>query len=67
MFRDSQNRREIRYEPDEQCPAPLAMASALQIFIPNTIGLVVLVALAVRASGESEGYLSWATFAALVV
>ena len=67
MFRDSQGRREIRYEPDEQCPAPLAIGSAFQIFIPNTIGLVVLVALAVRASGESEGYLSWATFAALVV
>jgi NCS2 family nucleobase:cation symporter-2/xanthine permease XanP len=67
MFRESQGRREIRYEPDEPCPAPLAMVSALQIFIPNTIGLVVLVTLAVRASGESEEYLAWATFAALVV
>ncbi len=67
MFRESQSRHEIRYEPEEQCPAPLALSSALQIFIPNTISLVMLVTLAVRASGESEGYLSWATFTALVV
>ena len=58
---------EIRYEPDEKCPPILAVISALQIFVPNTISLVVLAALVVRASGESEAYLSWVTFTVLAV
>ena len=58
---------EIRYEPDEKCPPLLAISSALQIFIPNTISLVMLAALVVRASGESEAYLSWVTFSVLAV
>ena len=45
----------------------VAATSALQIFIPNTIGLIMLAALVVRASGESDAYLGWVIFAALVV
>ena len=67
MFRKAQGRQEIQYEPDEKCPPLLAISSAIQIFIPNTIGLVMLAALVVRASGESEDYLSWVTFTALAV
>ncbi len=67
MFRKSQGRPEIHYEPDEKCPPLLAITSALQIFIPNTISLVMLAALVVRASGESEAYLSWVTFTVLAV
>ena len=67
MFRQSQGRFEIHYEPDEKCPPLLAVTSALQIFIPNTISLVMLAALVVRASGETEAYLSWVTFTALIV
>ena len=67
VFRESQGRRDVHYEPDEKCPPPLAITSALQIFIPNTISLVMLAALIVRASGESEDYLSWVTFTALAV
>ena len=67
MFRKAQGRHEIQYEPDEKCPPLLAISSAFQIFIPNTIGLVMLAALVVRASGESEDYLSWVTFTALAV
>ncbi len=67
MFRKVQGRHEIQYEPDEKCPPLLAISSAIQIFIPNTIGLVMLAALVVRASGESEDYLSWVTFTALAV
>ena len=67
MFRKTQGRPEVQYEPDEKCPPLLSISSALQIFIPNTIGLVMLAALVVRASGESEDYLSWVTFTALVV
>ena len=67
MFRKGQRRHEIQYEPDEKCPPLLAISSALQIFIPNTIGLVMLAALVVRASGESEAHLSWVIFTALAV
>ena len=67
MFRKGQGRHEIQYEPDEKCPPLLAMSSALQIFIPNTISLVMLAALVVRASGESDAYLSWVTFTVLAV
>ena len=67
MFRRAQARHEIRYEPDEKCPPLRAISSALQIFIPNTISLVMLSALVVRASGESEAYLSWVTFTVLAV
>ena len=67
MFRIPQGQLDLRYEPDEECPQLLAITSALQIFIPNTIGLVMLAALVVRASGESEAYLSWVTFTALAV
>ena len=45
----------------------MAITSAVQIFIPNTIGLIMLVALVVRAAGESDAYLSWVTFTALAV
>ncbi len=57
----------IRYEPDEKCPPQVSAATALQIFIPNTIGLIMLAALVVRASVESDAYLSWVIFAALIV
>ena len=67
MFRMSQGGHEIRFEPDEKCPPLRAIASALQIFLPNTISLVMLAALVVQASGESVAYLSWMTFTVLAV
>ena len=67
MFRRPQSRQTIRYEPEEKCPPLLSLSSALQIFIPNTISLIILATLVVQASGESEAYLSWVTFMALVV
>ena len=45
----------------------MAVTSAAQIFVPNTIALVMLAVLVIRAAGESEAYLGWAIFAALVV
>lgn len=67
MFRKAWGRHEIQYEPEQKCPPLLAVSSAFQIFVPNTISLVMLVALVVRASDESEAYLSWATFTVLAV
>ena len=63
----SNSRTGIRYEPDEPCPPLLAVTSALQILVPNTISLVMLAALVVRASGEPDAYLSWVTFTVLAV
>ena len=67
MQRQSQGRPELLYEPDEKCPPLLTLISSLQIFVPNTISLVTLAALVVRASDESEAYLSWVTFTVLAV
>ena len=67
MFRKAQGRLDVQYEPDEKCPPLVAVTSALQIFIPNTIGLIMLSALVVRASDESDAYLGWVIFTALAV
>ena len=67
MSRQLQGRPELLYEPDEECPPLITLISALQIFVPNTISLVMLAALVVRASDESDAYLSWVTFTVLVV
>ena len=45
----------------------MAVTSAAQIFVPNTIGLIMLAVLVIRAAEESEAYLGWAIFAALIV
>ncbi len=67
MSRKAQGRHGIRYESDEECPPLVAATSAFQVFIPNTIGLIMLSALVVRASGESDAYLGWVIFTALAV
>ena len=58
---------QIRYEPDAECPRTVAISSALQILLPNSISLVTLVTLVVLASGESEDYLQWVVIMALAV
>ena len=54
---------QLRYEPQERCPAPVALLSALQIFVPNTVSVILLSTLVVRAGGSSDDYLSWVIFA----
>ena len=58
---------QIRYEPDERCPPLAAATAALQIFVPNTIGLIMLATLVVRASDQSDPYLGWVVFTSLVL
>ena len=55
----------LRYEPEERCPVSVAIVSALQIFLPNTVSVIMLATLVVRASGQSDDYLSWVMFTAL--
>ena len=57
----------IRYEPDEKPPALVTLSVASQgvvIAVSNTAALVTIFVL---ASGGSEGYLSWALFASLII
>ena len=67
MARNAQGRLDLRYDADEKCPPLTAIVAALQIFIPNTLGVVLLATLVARASNQSEAYLSWIIFTALVV
>ncbi len=57
----------IRYEPDEKPPHLVTLSVASQgvvIAVSNTAALVTIFVL---ASGGSEGYLSWALFASLII
>jgi len=57
----------IRYEADEPCPAWVSLGVGLQGVVFALAPLVVVVAITARAGGQSESYLSWAVFAALVI
>ena len=57
---------QIRFEPDEACPPLLAIGVALQIVIVMLAGTIMITAIIVRAGGQSDTYLSWAIFMALV-
>ncbi len=57
----------IRYEADERCPLPVALAVGLQGVLLSLAPLVVVVAITARAGGQDEAYLSWAIFAALII
>ena len=60
-------RPEIRFEPDERPPVPLAAGLGLQLAILGIAGIVLTPAIVIRAAGGSESYLSWAVFAAVLV
>ena len=57
----------LRYEPDDKCPPTLALVSTLQIFVPNTISVILLTTVVALASGQGDDYLSWATFSGLII
>ena len=58
---------QIRYRPDEACPPLVAAAVGLQGVALVLAPTILIVAVAVRASGEDDAYLSWAVFAALII
>ena len=58
---------EVRYEPDERPPHAVAFGLGLQYALLSVTGIVVTPAIVVRAAGESDSFLAWATFAALAV
>ncbi len=57
----------LRYEPDDKCPPTLALVSTLQIFVPNTISIILLTTVVALASGQGDDYLSWAIFSGLII
>ena len=65
--RDPDRRASIRYQPDEKPPPALAFGLGLQLAILCIAGVVLTPAIVIRAAGGSEGFLSWAVFAAVAV
>ena len=57
----------IRYEPDEPCPLPVALGVGVQGIIIGIAPTVLIVAITALAAGQDERYLSWAVFAALII
>ena len=58
---------DIRYEPNERPPHTLAFGLGFQAALLCLGGVVLTPAIVIRAAGQSETYLSWAIFMAVVV
>ena len=61
------SRHTIQYQPDETPPYRIAIGLGLQYVVLTIAGIVITVAIVVRAAGGADAYLSWASFAALLV
>ncbi len=57
----------VRYEPNEKLPQPLALGLGLQFAVLCLAGIVLTPAIVIRAGGGTESYLSWAVFAAVAI
>ena len=60
-------RQNVRYEPDERLSLSLSFGLGFQYAALIVGGIVLTPTIIVRAAGESESFLVWAVFAALVV
>jgi len=58
---------DIRYEPNERPPHLLSLGLGFQYALLVLAGIVLTPAIVIRAANQSEAYLSWAIFAALVI
>ena len=63
----SAGHRDLRYQADETPSYPVSLGLAFQYVLLNIAGIVITVAIVVRAGGGGETYLAWAAFAALAV
>ena len=57
----------VRYEPDESPPPALAVGAGFQATAIIVAPVVLTVAIVARIAEQSDSYLSWAVFAALIV
>ena len=58
---------DIRYEPDEKPPIPVAVGAGLQAAAIIVAPVVLTVVIVARIAQQSDSYISWAVFAALIV
>ena len=58
---------DIRYEPNERPPHTLAFGLGFQAALLCLGGVVLTPAIVIRAAGQSETYLSWTIFMAVIV
>lgn len=63
----SQDSSAVRYEPHDRPPELLSLGMAAQFVMVTIAGIVLTPMIVIRAAGESQSYLSWAVFAALLV
>lgn len=63
----SQDSSAVRYEPPDRPPELLSLGMAAQFVMVTIAGIVLTPMIVIRAAGESQSYLSWAVFAALLV
>ncbi len=57
----------VRYEPDENPPRLVTIGSGIQAAILILAPVVLTVVIVSRIAGQSEGFMTWAIFAALLV
>ena len=57
----------VRFEPDESPPPALAIGAGLQAAAIIVAPIVLTVAIVSRIADQSDSYISWAVFAALIV
>ena len=57
----------VRYEPDENPPAALALGCGLQLVVLGLASIVLIPTIVIRAAGGTDAYLSWAVFWAVAV
>ena len=57
----------VRYEPEEVPPHPIAVGLGVQAGVITLPAIVIGVVIVVRAAGASDSYLAWAAFSVLLV
>ena len=60
-------RQDVRYEPDERPPLPIAAGLGVQYALLCIASVILTPTVMITVAGAGDAYLSWAVFAALVV
>ncbi len=63
----SQPHENVRYEPEDQPPAAVAVGAGVQAAMVIVAPVVLTVVIVLRIADQSADYMSWAIFAALIV